>query len=159
MNRPATYEDAQLVLRLFELRREPRMREAREWFAGSFTAETAEELERLCPKGSRENAYFRMLVGYWDMAASFITSGVLHRELFFESGWELLLCWEKVRRLLPALRQASSNRTLFRNLEEVGTAYVEWLEARAPDFYDAYCRAVGAMAEAEAAADGRRAEA
>src|SRR5579872_3525093 len=88
--RPATYEDANLLLRLYDLRREEKLRAARDWFAKNFHAGTMEETQKLCPFGSEENTYFRMVVGYWDMAASFVTAGVLHQELFAQNSRELL---------------------------------------------------------------------
>ncbi len=141
---PGTH-DAELILRLYELRREPRMREARRWFASQFSATTTAEFDAQCPRGSEENASFRMVVGYWEMAASFITAGVLNRELFFQSGQELLFAWEKVRRLLPALRERSKNPLYFRHFEEVGTGYVDWLQARVPEFYEQYSQSIQAL--------------
>src|SRR5690242_1017797 len=93
----ATYEDANLILRLYELRREEKLRAARDWVGRSFSATTPEELMAALPPGSQENAYFRMVIGYWEMAASFVASGVLNKELFFESNGEMLFLWEKVR--------------------------------------------------------------
>ena len=93
MESPATYEDVNLVLRLYELRREDRLRKARAWFGQSFKVRTLDEFNQLCPVGSDENAYFRMVVTYWEMTASFITSGVLNQNLFFQSGRELLFVW------------------------------------------------------------------
>ena len=61
MESPATYEDVNLVLRLYELRREDRLRKARAWFAQSFKVRTLDEFNKLCPVGSDENAYFRFL--------------------------------------------------------------------------------------------------
>ena len=55
------------------------------------SSQDLEEVNELCPLGSDESAYFRMVVSYWDMVASFIANGVLQREIFFESGRELLL--------------------------------------------------------------------
>jgi hypothetical protein len=52
----ATYDDVNLVLRLYEMRREDRLREARKWFAGSFKVKTLEEFTALCPPGSEANA-------------------------------------------------------------------------------------------------------
>lgn len=140
-----THADAELVLHLYDLRREARMRVARQWFASSFGATTVEELERLCPRGSEENASFRMLTGYWDMAASFVTTGVLNRELFFQSGQEMLFVWEKIKTLVPLLRERAKNPMAYRHLEQVATAYIEWVEARAPEFYPYYSQAVAAM--------------
>lgn len=136
MTTQATYDDVNLILRLYELRRESRMRTAREWFATQFRASTLEEFERLCPPGSEESAYFRMVTSYWDMAASFITNGVLHQELFFQSGGELLLVWERLKDLAPALRERTRNPLAYRNLETVAQAYVQWLNRNAPGAYE-----------------------
>src|SRR5438309_6449255 len=91
MDRQPNHEDALLILRVFELRRDARMREARDWFARYFNATTLERYEKLCPPGSEENTFVRMVTSYWDMVASFLTNGVLHEELFFQSGRDLLL--------------------------------------------------------------------
>src|SRR5579871_2211636 len=101
----ATYDDANLILRLYELRREPKLRQARDWFMMHFKADTMEEVNQLCPFGSEQSAFMRMVVSYWDMAASFITSGVLNDELFFESGGELMIVYTRIQKLLPALRE------------------------------------------------------
>ena len=63
------------------------MRKARQWF-GTFSATSLEEVQKLAPPGSQENAYFRMVVSYWDMAASFVTAGVLNEELFLQTNGE-----------------------------------------------------------------------
>ena len=107
---PHRHEDAKLILHLYELRREPRMREARDWFVRSFRAEDAWRSSRPSARRARTaNASFRMVTGYWEMAASFVVHGVLHRELFFENNQELLFVWERVRELLPQLREANKN--------------------------------------------------
>jgi hypothetical protein len=93
----ATYEDASLILRLYELRREEKLRKAREWFLREFKVTSAQELEKKYPYGSEENAYYRMVVSYWDMAASFLVQEIVHDELFFSSNGELLAVWEKIK--------------------------------------------------------------
>jgi L-rhamnose mutarotase len=138
--RPATYEDANLLLRLYELRREDKLRKAREWFSKNFHASTLEELQRLCPPGSEENAYARMVQSYWDMAASFVTSGVLHRELFMESSRELLFVWERLRDVVPAWREAFQNPKIASNLEAVGNVMIE--EEKRRGSYDAFQKMV-----------------
>ena len=75
---PTPFESALLNLRLFELRREPVLREAREWFLRDFNPETFEELVALL--GGERNASFRMVLGYWDMAASLVTTGAIDRD-------------------------------------------------------------------------------
>ena len=96
--RPATYDDANLLLRLYELRREDKMRQARDWFFKNFHANNLEELSKICPLGSPEHAFFRMMSSYWEMAASFVTSGVLQRELFMQNSRELLFVWPCAKR-------------------------------------------------------------
>lgn len=105
MESQATYDDVNLILRLFELRRETRMRTARDWFARNFKAANLDELATLCPLGSEESSYARMVMSYWEMVASFITSGVLNRELFFQSGGEMLFAWERFKHLVPESRE------------------------------------------------------
>ena len=72
-----------------------------------------EDYNRGCPPDSSMNAYARMVMGYWDMVASFITGGVLNQDLFFQSGMELLFVWVRVRELIPHLREANKNPVAF----------------------------------------------
>jgi hypothetical protein len=135
MDRPPNHDDANLILRLYELRREPRMREARRWFVSSFHADTLEDVQRLCPQGSEENASYRMITSYWEMAASFVANGVLHDELFFQSNQELLFVWERIRTVVPLGRAMYKNPNALGNLEKVATAFQKWWNERSPEFY------------------------
>jgi L-rhamnose mutarotase len=123
--RPATYEDANLLLRLFELRREEKLRQARDWFSKNFHAHTVDEFQKLCPPGSQENAYYRMVASYWDMAASFVTNGVLHQGLFSQNSRELLFVWERIRDVVTPWREMMKNPNIARNLETVANAMIE----------------------------------
>src|SRR5262245_24541762 len=120
----ATYDDANLILRLYELRREEKLRAARDWFAKNFFASSMEELNNVAPLGSPANAHVRMVLSYWDMAASLVTSGVLNADLFFKSNGELLVAWERFRRVLPELRAVFKNPAAFENLEAVGNQFI-----------------------------------
>jgi hypothetical protein len=146
MDRQPNHDDAQLILRLYQLRREPKMRDARDWFARNFNATTLERYEALCPPGSEPNQFTRMVTSYWDMVASFVTNGVLHDELFFQSGRELLLVWERVRPITPALRKALKDSTMWTNLEAAGNAYAVWWERTSPEAYRAFSARIHAMA-------------
>ena len=142
-----TYEDVNLILRLYELRRDEKMREARAWFATMYKpVSPVEEFNRLCPPGSSQNASFRMITSYWEMVASFITGGVLHAELFYQSGGELLLTWEKIRDLVPVLRAARKNQRLYGNLEKVAKQMAEYLNRESPESYDVFAEMVRNMA-------------
>ena len=141
--RRATYQDADLILRLYEMRREARMREARKWFAAHFKVKTMEEFGATCPPGSEPNASFRMLTTYWEMAASLVTSGVLDQELFFQNNRELYFVYLRLRTLLPALRQAFASSIDLKNLETQAEAYAAWWERQSPGAADAYAKRIG----------------
>ncbi len=143
MSTKGTYEDAKLILQLYEMRREERMRQAREWFVGNFRAKTMEDFQKLCPPGSGNNASFRMVVSYWEMVASMITEGPLSQEIFFASGQELLVVYERIRDLLPKIRESNKNPKAFANLEEVAALYIEWWEKRAPGAHSAFKARIG----------------
>ena len=138
----ATYEDVGLILRLYEMRRETKLREARDWFAKSFKVKTLEEFNQLCVPGSDQHAYYRMVTSYWEMVASFITNGVLHQDLFFESGGELLFVWERIRDFLPEAREANKNPRNLKNLEKVAEAYIKWFNENSPGAYEAFSQRV-----------------
>ena len=87
------------------------------------------------------NAYARMVLSYWEMAASFVTSGVLNQELFFQSGGELLFVWVRVRELIPPMREAYKNPNSFQNLETVAKGFIEWMDARSPEAFAAFAAA------------------
>ena len=128
----ATYQDADLLLKLYDMRREVKLRAARSWFFKEFSAGSFAEANEKYPPGSEQNAYFRMVGTYWDMAASFIVRGILHEELFFESSNEMLMVWEKMKTFVVDLRRIRSNPTLYRNLEKGATKYIDWLNQQAP---------------------------
>ena len=111
-----TYEDAQLVLKLYELRREEKLRAAREWFTGKFFPQTAEDVTALT---GTENAYYRMVTTYWEMAASFVARGVVNADLFLDSGGEMILVWAKLAEFVPQLRKNLGSENLLKNVEHV----------------------------------------
>ncbi len=115
----ATHADAELILHLYELRREPVLREARDWFAREFKATTAAELTQQCPPGSDANRYYRMVTTYWDMVAAIVNRGGLDETLFFETNGEFLGVWRKVQPFLNEVRQSRNAPRLMRNLEEL----------------------------------------
>ena len=138
-----TYDDANLILRLYEMRREERMRRARAWFTANFKVKTWDDLQKLAPGGSDENASYRMVVTYWDMVASFIAGGVLHQELFFQSGREMLLVWERMREVLPEIRQKYKDPHLWSHLEIVGNQYAAYFQGRSGEGYEAFLKRIG----------------
>lgn len=136
----ATYDDVNLLLRLYEMRREEKLREARAWFVANCRAESFADLMQKFPFGSADNAKYRMVVSYWDMVASFIVGGVLKEDLFFESNREMLICYIRIAKFLPEMRTTNTDPFALHNLEEVSKRYIAWLNNRAPGSYDAFAK-------------------
>lgn len=143
MSTPATYDDVNLILRLYDMRREPRLRDARAWFSKNFKPKTLEEMNQIAPPGSDENAYMRMVITYWEMVASFLTSGVLNEELFFQSGRELLFVYVRLKAILADVRQAFNDPNAYKNLEIVATRYIDYLRRTGPGSYEAFAARIG----------------
>ncbi len=81
-----TYDEVNLMLRLYDMRRESRLRQARAWFVENFHPESPEEMMQRYPQGSEENTYIRMVISYWDMVAGIVNRGLINDELFFDSA-------------------------------------------------------------------------
>jgi len=138
----ATYDDVRLILRLYEMRREEKLRAARAWFSASFKVKTMAEYNQLCPRGSENNAFARQVTTYWDMVAGFINAGVLSQELFFQSGRELLFVWVRLEPLIGEWRTAMKDPDYYKNLETVGLAFTAYLKKKNPESYDAFVERV-----------------
>lgn len=119
----ATAADAELILKLYELRREAEMRKARAWFAGWWPQSADVVVEMItAPSNPMENAWFRQVSGYWEMAASFVLRGVLHEQLFYDSSGEMWFTLAKVYPFLKEIREKAQVPYLFQRMEKVATA-------------------------------------
>jgi hypothetical protein len=114
---PTPFESALLNLQLFKLRRDPVLREARDWFLREFTPESFDELVALV-SGER-NASFRMVVGYWDMAASLVTTGAIDADAFLAAHGEIFATFSKIHPFLADLRQTSGELDFCKHVEAV----------------------------------------
>jgi hypothetical protein len=114
---PTPFESAQLNLQLFDLRREPVLREARAWFLWEFNPESFAELIAIV-SGER-NAAFRMVLGYWDMAASLVTTGPVDADAFRAAHGEIFAAFSKIHPHLAELRAASGEPDIFKHMETV----------------------------------------
>lgn len=111
------FESAQLNLQLFDLRREPVLREARAWFLAEFNPESFDDLARLA-SGER-NASIRMVIGYWDMAASLVTTGAIDATAFLAAHTEIVATFSKIQPFLAELRAATGEREFCHHMEAV----------------------------------------
>lgn len=111
------FESALLNLKLFDLRREPVLREARAWFIRDFNPQSLEELGAVV--SSDRNASFRMVLGYWDMSASLVTSGAIDPDAFRTAHGEIFLTFAKVQPFLDDIRRLSDEPEFCAHLEKV----------------------------------------
>jgi hypothetical protein len=95
-------KDADLILKLYDLRREPTMREARNWFF-SFNPQTPNDFMDVLM--GDKSGYYRMVVSYWDMAASLVNHGAIDAEMFNDANGEHIFVFAKIEPFLPALRE------------------------------------------------------
>ena len=121
MSQP-TAKDAQIIMQLYDLRREAEMRKARHWFSSSFWPKSGDDVVQVINVvNPQENAWFRQVSGYWEMAASFVLRGALNEDLFFDSGTEM---WFTLAKLYPFLKEAREKTNLpfyFARTEELAT--------------------------------------
>ncbi len=127
------HHDAELMLRLYDLRREPKLREARAWFIPEFRADSVDDYLQRYPFGSKEGDFVRMVISYWDMVGSIVNHGLIKEEFFFENNTEFWLVWQKIKHVAPALRETRKNPRIWENLEKLAGKYEKWMEPRAPE--------------------------
>jgi len=95
MPRKPTHADAELLLRLYELRRDPELRRARKWFISEFKPGGWDDIKASYLSHTDEDRWFRMTFSYWDMVGAMVNRGVLHEELFFDAGGEHIVTWDR----------------------------------------------------------------
>jgi hypothetical protein len=152
-----THEQVNLMLRLYDTRREPRLREAREWFAMNFFPTNVEETMKLCPPGSQESAFMRMVVSYWEMVASIVNRGLIEEEFFFENSGEQWMVWERMKVVAPAFRERFKNPHAFENLQKHCEKLEAWREKNSPGSCEATRQMMKQMREAAVATRARTA--
>ena len=127
---PTPFESAQLNLQLFDLRREPVLGEARSWFLLDFHPGTLAEF--VTAVTGERNASVRMVLGYWDMAASLVTTGAIDADAFRAAHGEMFGTFCKIEPFLAEMRAAFGEPAFCRHFEEVvrGAADAEALLGR-----------------------------
>jgi hypothetical protein len=122
MPRKPNADDARLILQLYDLRREPEMRKARQWWTTMFWPQTADDFVKVAMAvGTQENNWLRQVVSYWGIAASLVLHGTLHAGPFLEMPFsgEMYVMFAKVRPFLKELREKTQNPMDFRIVEKV----------------------------------------
>jgi hypothetical protein len=115
----ATYHDAELVLKLYDLRREAVMREARNCFAMFTPSSTDEVMSVMFAFDKKESAYIRQVLSYWEMVASLIVHGTLNAELAQDTLGELNFVYARFQPFMKELRQKLDAPEFMQNMEKV----------------------------------------
>jgi len=109
-------ESADLILKLYDLRRETVMREARNWVFGFNPTSAGEIMQTMM---SEKGAYLRMVTSYWDMAAAFVNHGAIDAEMFKDTAGEHIMVFAKIEPYLNELRETFDSPDMFKHLEKV----------------------------------------
>jgi len=107
-------EDANLILKLYDLRREPVMREARNWFFSFNPTSVAEYMDAMMGEHS---GHLRMVISYWDMAASLVNNGAIDEQMFNDANGEQLFIFAKIEPILEELRQQWNQPDILKHFE------------------------------------------
>ena len=121
--RKPSHADAELLLRLYEIRREPELRHARKWFLTEFKPGEWSEIKARYLSHTDEDRWFRMTCSYWEMLGMLVARGVLHDELFFEHTGEDVVTWERCKPWIEGAR-AAIRPTYLHHFEALVTNHV-----------------------------------
>jgi len=127
-----THEQAQLNLQLYDMRREARLRQARDWFAKNYFVEDFDDSMRIAAPGTEQSTFVMMVFGYWDQACALLNYGLLHEDLFFETSGEFFMVWERVKPIIQQVREKFVSKIFLAQLEKAANHYETWMEARSP---------------------------
>ncbi len=128
MAKKPTAADAQLILQLYDLRREAEMRKARAWWTGEFFPENADDVMKVAfGMGTPENAWFRQVGSYWGIVGALVLKGALNEELFLMPGFsgEMFLIYAKIHPFIKELRQKLNDPHAWEHVEKAIT-HTKW---------------------------------
>jgi len=117
-----TASAASLLLKLYELRTEPTLRQARAWFFFEFHPSSARDVLSIWLGPGHESAPYRMVTSYWDMAASLVTQGAIPGEMFNAANTEHFALYAKLRPYLSEMRAATRYPDYLSHVERLVTA-------------------------------------
>ncbi len=132
METKPTHEQGQLQLQIYDLRREAKLRQARDWFFRNYQVDTFEDAMRIAAPGTENGAFAMMVFSYWEQACAFLNHGLLHEDLFFETSGEFFGVWELVKGIVPQGRERFANKQFLAHLEKAAQRYEAWIETRSP---------------------------
>jgi hypothetical protein len=131
MDKP-THEQAQLHLQIYEMRREARLRQGRDWFFKNYIVDSLDDAMRIAGPGTEGGALAGMVISYWEQACAFLNYGLLHEDLFFETSGEFFGVWELVKPTVSQARERFAMKGYLAHLEKAAQRYEAWSEKRSP---------------------------
>lgn len=132
MESKPTHEQAQLHLQIFEMRREARLRQARDWFFKNYIVSSFEDGMRIAAPGTEGGTNVMMVVGYWEQACALLNYGLLHEDLFFETSGEFFGVWEAIKPTVPEARERFAAKHFLAHLEKAAKRFEAWSEKQSP---------------------------
>lgn len=111
--------DVLAILKLYEMRGEAVMREARAWFFTEFAPQSGKDIVRLMLSGHRQSAFYRMVTSHWEVAASYVNHGGIDERLFLEGNTEHVVVYAKLQPFLAEARELMGEPDYMANLERL----------------------------------------
>jgi hypothetical protein len=127
-----THEQAQLHLQVYDLRREAKLRQARDWFFKNYIVDSLDDSRRIAAPGTETGALAMMVLTYWDQTCALLNYGLLHEDLFFETSGEFFAVWERVKPVVAQARELFLDKQFLAHLEQAAQRYETWSENRNP---------------------------
>lgn len=133
MPKKPTAADAEIILKLYDLRREPELRKARQWWLGDFWPESVDDiLGVMRAVGTQENNWYRQVLGYWGVATSLALNGAVNETLFLDPAFcgEMFVIFCKLKPFLKELREKVGSPRMLKNIEDAvmrSKASRDWL--------------------------------
>jgi hypothetical protein len=115
----ATIQEAELVIKLYELRREAVMRQARSFVGGEFMPKSVDDFVKQVSAGTRESGFILQVYGYWDMVSAFVIHGTLKERLVYDTCQEMYFQYAKIQPFLPGFREQMKLPEFLENLQSV----------------------------------------
>ena len=112
-------QDALVILKLYEIRSEALMRQARAWFFSEFNPQSGKEIVQLLLSGEKRSAYYRMVASHWEVAASLVNNGGIDERLFLEANTEHLVVFAKLQPFLAEVREIMGEPDYLAHLEQL----------------------------------------
>lgn len=112
-------QDALVIIKLYEIRSEPLMREARAWFMSEFAPTSGKDIVALLLRGQKESAFYRMVTSHWEVAASLVNNGGIDEKLFLDANSEHVVVFAKLQPFVAEIRETIGEPDYLAHLEKL----------------------------------------